>query len=459
MTAIALPVRPRIRPKLLLVASVAVVIAGQAASAIIGTQSPPRPQSQVAPVAATVESADGPTTTAASLDQIDHSIQAWSANLAAEPKDYYSASNLGILYDARARLTGDVADYARATDALNRALAVAPTDLGSRIQHARELNATHDFSGALAEAKAILADAPHQPLAVATLGDAALELGDYDAATAAYNEIATSSPGAAVTARLARLALLRGDTASATSLAARAIAESAANGEVGPSASWYSYFAGTVALATGKPTDALNDFNAAVALWPDSYLALAGRGRAQAALGDRTSAIVSYEAAVAISPQPDAFAVLGDLYTLDGNPASAKKEYDTVEFIGSLAAINAQVYNRALALFWANHDRNTAQAVTMAQTELQTRKDIYGWDAYAWALLADGRAADANAQMQNALALGTHDALLSYHAGMIAAALGDDTRAKSLLSEALNISGALDPLAASKASQALAGLP
>jgi hypothetical protein len=60
--------------------------------------------------------------------------------------------------------------------------------------------------------------------------------------------------------------------------------------------------------------------------------------------------------------------------------------------------------------------------------------------------------------MEHALALGTRDAMLDYHAGMIAAALGDTTRARTSLSAALAIKGALDPLAASRAEAALGKL-
>jgi Flp pilus assembly protein TadD len=126
--------------------------------------------------------------------------------------------------------------------------------------------------------------------------------------------------------------------------------------------------------------------------------------------------------------------------------------------IAHLAAINQQVYNRQIVLFSVNHDRDLAAALTLATQELAVRKDIYGYDAYAWALLANGRAGDADAAMQHALALGTRDALLWYHAGVIAAAMGDTSRAKTFLQEAVSLPGALDPLAASRASAALAGL-
>jgi hypothetical protein len=60
--------------------------------------------------------------------------------------------------------------------------------------------------------------------------------------------------------------------------------------------------------------------------------------------------------------------------------------------------------------------------------------------------------------MTAALAFGTRDALLLYHAGEVSLALGDTTKARALLQGSLALKGALDPLAASKASESLATL-
>jgi hypothetical protein len=60
--------------------------------------------------------------------------------------------------------------------------------------------------------------------------------------------------------------------------------------------------------------------------------------------------------------------------------------------------------------------------------------------------------------MTTALAFGTRDAKLLYHAGMIALALGDGTRARELLNDALALDASFDPRAVSLARAALAGL-
>jgi tetratricopeptide (TPR) repeat protein len=457
MTAASIPFRPRLRPAVLLVASLGVVVASQLSAVIRPPQAlPPHPAPAAAPV---VDSPGGPVGSVTSdLAQIDHSIRVWTANLAANDKDFLSATNLGQLYDARARLTGDIADYSRALEALNRALAIEPSLLAARLLHARELLATHDFGGALAEARAIDGQSPGQPQVLAVIGDASLELGDVDGAAASYRQAQVLAPGAPLTARLARVAFLRGDVAGALTLAAQAVDESAAAGDAGVSASWYAYLCGTLALAAGDADGALDWFERALEQWPQSYLALAGRARALAGAGRTVDAIAAYQAAIAIAPQPDVLAALGDLYALSGDQRAADEQFATIELIARLAALNKQVYNRQLALFWLNHDRNAADALTLATDELALRKDIYGWDTYAWALLANDRPAEADAAEQHALALGTHDALIYYHAGVIAAAAGDGNRARSLLDSALALPGALDPLAAGKAQAALAAI-
>jgi Flp pilus assembly protein TadD len=96
--------------------------------------------------------------------------------------------------------------------------------------------------------------------------------------------------------------------------------------------------------------------------------------------------------------------------------------------------------------------------VKLARAEIAVRRDIYGWDALSWALLEAGRVADARAASDKALALGTPDPRLLYHAGMIAAAQHQPDRAAALLRRTLAISPRFDPVQAPRARAALAAL-
>jgi tetratricopeptide (TPR) repeat protein len=390
-----------------------------------------------------------------SLDQIDHAIKVWAENLARDGQDFVSATNLADLYYGRARLTGNLDDYARAKEAVDRALAAYPSGAGAQLLRAQLLFATHDFVKALDAARAIQVANPDQVAALATVGDAQLELGQYDAAGRSFAELGKRAPGPAVTARLAHLAALRGQLANADALAARAIREAAAAGTAPADRSWYEYLAGYLAFQFGELRIAERHFRTALADWPGSYLALAGLARTRAAQGAAREAITLYQKAIAIVPQPEFLAGLGDLYTLTGREQDAAAQYATVRAIADLSKAEAQLYNRQLVLFDANHGQHLDEAVALAERELAMRKDVYGWDAYAWALYASGRYADADRAMQSARALGTTDPILDYHQGMIDAALGRTAEARRLLSAALDRNPGFDPLQATRATATL----
>ena len=91
-----------------------------------------------------------------------------------------------------------------------------------------------------------------------------------------------------------------------------------------------------------------------------------------------------------------------------------------------------------LALFNANHG-DKALAEQQARVVFERRPTIYAADTLAWALYQNGKYAQAQTTMQQALRLGTRDAMLYFHAGMIAAALGDKAAAQEHLQAALAI--------------------
>jgi tetratricopeptide (TPR) repeat protein len=374
----------------------------------------------------------------------DEMIKFWQARFERDPRDFISLTFLGDALIRKARETGDVSEYERADATLRKALELHPNYEVAQAYLSVVQYVKHDFQGALDLASQVYAAHPNAIQALATMGDAQLELGRYAEAETTYEQLNQKSPSAPVYTRLARLAWLHGQPTEALNWMQQAVDDSDEMGLSGENSAWYHFQLGELYFNTGQLEKADTQYAVALKAFDNYYLALAGRGKVRAAQGNYNDAITFYEQAVRIIPQPDLLAALGDLYTLTDDSVKAKQEYDTVEFIGKLQAINQVIYNRQLALFYANHNRNLEKSLVMAQKELENRKDIYAYDTYAWALYKNNRYTEAAEMMKYAMKLGTRDAMLDYHAGMIYRALGEDERSEQMLSQALAINPHFD---------------
>ena len=402
---------------------------------------------------------------AGSLAQLDHNIAAWTKNLATNPRDFISATNLASLYHARARLTADLADHERALEAARTAISIAPTQAAARLLEASILYSLHDFRGARAAADALYRDDPAQLGALATRADAALELGDLDAASADLAALAAAASGPAVDVRLARLAAVGGDLAGALHLAGRARDVAIADGG---DAGFYQYALAEYARMAGDPATARAGYEAALAARPGDLGALLGLARVQAFGGDIDDAITTLEGATAIAPTPEAEALLGDLLATraavttrsaaerDADRVAAETAFGTVRLTRTLSALAGSVYDRQLILFDLDHGAASRTILDDARAALQARPDAAGHDTLAWALHRLGLEDEAWAESQAARATGAADARTTFHAGAIAAAEGDREAARGLLAGALALGPALDPAERAEAEALLA---
>jgi tetratricopeptide (TPR) repeat protein len=388
----------------------------------------------------------------------DEIIKFWQDRFERDQRDFISLTFLGDAYIRKARETGDVSEYQRADATLQKALEMHPNYEVALAYLSTVRYVQHDFQDALNLASQVYAAHPDAVGALATMGDAQLELGHYAEAGTSYTELNQKAPSAPVYTRLARLAWLHGNPPQALNLMQQAITDSDETGLSGENAAWYHFQLGELYFNTNQIDKADAQYMAALKLFDNYYLALAGLGKVSAAQGRYTEAIQYYERAVAIIPQPDLLSALGDLYRVTGSPDKAKKQYTTVEFIGKLEAINKVIYNRQLALFYANHNFNLQESLQLAQNELMTRKDIYAYDTYAWSLYKNHRYVEALKAMQQAMSLNTRDALLNYHAGMIYEALGNSDQAEAYLSQAIQINPHFDLLQARIAQATLSRL-
>ncbi len=384
----------------------------------------------------------------ADLPPVATAIQFFQNRIKQNPKDAVSYTILGELYVRQARETGDVAAYQRAETALEKALELLPGYSAAGASLAAAAYAQHNFSQALQLAEQVYETNPKMIQALATVGDAHLALGNYPDGEAAYQELVQNNPTPAVRARLAHLAELKGNTDRALQLMQRSASEALNAGGARENVAWYLLRLGDLYFNTGQLDEAGKHYEASLRVFDNYYLGLAGLGKVRAAQGDYPAAIDLYQRATAIIPQPEFLAALGDVYAITGQPDKARLQYDTVEYIGKLAAINRQVYNRQLANFFSDHDMRLDEALHLALTELEFRKDIYGYDAAAWAYYKNGQYEKARELVEHAMRLGTRDAKLYYHAGMIAHAQGRLADAQRLLSEALAINPHFDLLQA-----------
>ena len=82
---------------------------------------------------------------------------------------------------------------------------------------------------------------------------------------------------------------------------------------------------------------------------------------------------------------------------------------------------------------------NPAAALQWARKDSECRHGVYAHDTLAWALYKNGEFASAAKEMNDALSLGTQDAHLLFHAGMIFSRAGELDRGRELIKQALKV--------------------
>lgn len=375
--------------------------------------------------------------------------------------DFIAYNKLAGYYLQRVRESGDLKYLELAQRAAAASLQVLPAEqnIGGLAALAQVEFAAHNFKAARDYAQQLITLEPQKSYPYQLLGDSLIELGDYDKAASVFQELEKRNSGASIETRMAKLALLRGDTETAKRRFASAVIfaeqQTPASRE---HVAWTRWQLGEVFFSTGDYAAAETHYRESLTSFPDYFHALAALGRVRAALGDFNGAIEQLERATRILPDPAFVATLGDLYQLSGREKEAQTQYALVEQIAKLGKASDGLYNRQVAIFYADHDRNADEAYVQARLEYEKRRDIYGSDALAWTALKAGKIAEAQNAIKEALKLGTRDARLLYHAGMIAKAAGDSAAAADYLQRALGLNPQFDALQSLNARKTLESL-
>ncbi len=386
----------------------------------------------------------------------DRQIQTAHNLIEKSPTDAKGYNLLCAAFMKKARETGDFNFNAKAEIALNRSFETATAENN---YDALKLKAMlrlvyHRFDEALEIARQSKEIQPNDPQNYGAMTDALIELGRYDEAFDAAREMMNLRPGTNSYSRAAYLRELQGDVKGAIE-AMRAAAEASPDPET---SAWCRVHLGDLLLNNGELAAADHEFDAALYYFPDYHLALAGKARWQLAAGDVNQAIEFYKQSQERVPLPETAIALGDLYSRIGQADEAKKQYDLLEFIERENSDKGSTYSRLFALYYADHDIKLDEALAIAQSERAKRSDIYTCDALAWTLYKKGDFTEAKKAITEALRLGTRDARINYHAGMIEQSLGNRADAIKHLRFALKINPTFDVLQAAVARQKLSEL-
>jgi tetratricopeptide (TPR) repeat protein len=379
-----------------------------------------------------------------------------------DPEDFVSYNSLAGYYLQGLRETGDLQLFSLASRAAHSSLTIVPVvrNPGGLAALTQTEIAGHEFVNARDHALQLTSlSSGDQPFAL--LADSSLELGDYEGAVSAVRAMERIDGGSndATEIRQARLAFLMGKVSEARAHMSNALSFLLDRPTPPVEAvAWCYWQLGETDFVSGEYEAAERAYRQSLATFPGYFRALAGLARTRAARGDVSDAIAQYKLAVSVFPDPTFVAALGDLYKLSGRDQDAKAQYELVEYIGRLSELNGVVYNRQLALFYADHDLWAPKAYANAQKEYSVRRDIYGADAVAWTALKAGKIEEAQKAAHEALRLGTQDARLFYHAGLIAHVAGDDRDAQRYLKKALRLNPEFDPLQKTRLARALVDL-
>jgi tetratricopeptide (TPR) repeat protein len=366
----------------------------------------------------------------------DERIATQEKRLKEEPNSPAVQATLASAFIQKMRETTDFAYLNRAAALVDKMLAADPVSYdGLRLSAEIETH-RHNFPRAAELATQLIKRNPSDAGAMGMLGDSLMELGQYDAAGQAYERMVTIAPNLTGYNRVAYHRFVTGDGPKSIDWMASAVQAGSPTAE---NLAWCLVEFGDMLFKTGRTADAHIAYNRALETLSGYHRANAALGREFAAAAKFKEAEASFLKAQAVIPLPEYAGALESIYVKLGKTAEAEQQRNLVDVIDRLGRVNGEKGNRSLALVYANENRNPDRALEWIRGELDTRRDVYTYDALSWVLFRGGEQKDAEDASRKALAMHTPEPMFFYHAGVIAMAGGDERAGKELLTKALEL--------------------
>ena len=392
-----------------------------------------------------------PTPTA---DPLGADIAGIQAKLKITPNDADAWATLGLDYVQEAKNTVNPLYYPKAEGALQRSLQIQPAGNAPALDGTAALrSAQHRFAEALTLAQQAQALDPQNSSVYGTLADAYTQLGRYDEARAAVQQMLNLHPGVPAYTRAEYVYELAGQVDQARGLLDQALTDATTPSDI----AFCRFYLAELASNNGDPAEALHQIQLGTGVDPRYPDLLAGQAKAEAALGRQDAAVRDYAQVVATVPLPQYVIEAGEYLESIGRNAEAQQNYKLFDAENALFTSNGVQLDTDPALFYADHG-DPAKALQAAEAGIRIRPFLEMDDAYAWALHVNGRDAEALTWSNKALATGMRNALFHFHRGMIEILLGQQDAARADLTTALSINPQFNPLQVPVAKATLAKL-
>lgn len=366
-----------------------------------------------------------------SRDDLQATIAAARSRLARAPGDAAAAASLADALLRLARVESAAAHAVEAERVLQQVLRSEPGEYTALRMLGAVYLSQHRFREAAAAAERARALRPDDAWNYGVLGDASLELGDYERAFAAFDTMTRLRPDAASYARVAYAHELQGRLDEA--IAAMRLAIEATGAQDPESLAWHHAQLGHLYLETGDVDAAAHEYARADFVFAGHPYARAGLARIALARGDLGAALQAYRALLAEAPSPEIAATTGDLLAAVGDSAGAQALYARAAALEREGWEDEEPQPAALAAMLAERGLEIGEAVALAERAARLRSDIHTMDALALAYFRAGRLDEAADAAARALRTGTRSRRVLYHAAAVAHARGRDDEARGLL--------------------------
>lgn len=348
----------------------------------------------------------------------------FSAVCPAAPKTAQTYVGQASALCRKGRDVADAAPYLEADAAIDRALELAPGNYDALKLRIVTLLGRRDFTEALKRARELNRKTPDDIAIWGYLVDANMAIGDYAEAERDAQWILDLRRGS--TLGFLKAAALReafGDIEGALEFYAEALLRASAN-DVQERA-WLMTQTARLQLASGNAKRAGELIEGALKLNPESQFAFAALAALKASQGNYADASAIRKQLFEKTPNAHNLYELAGLLEKSGQHAEAEtafRDFETKALAEEDKTFNA---NRELVFYYADRRQSPSRALTIATRVAELRHDSETLDAYAWALYRSGKFADAQEQIDRALAPGVRDGGYFCHALRIATANRD----------------------------------